>query len=208
MNGILFYIGLGAGLAAACGLRPFLPVLLAGALATGGTLGVDFGYGSFHFLRSGWWLLVVVVALALAYGLQLLLRLAPIMDPGERKALGDPLAAALAGLGLGAGALLFAGTLAAHGDSAWPGVVGGLLVAGLAQRASWPVIIRARSRLSDRSAREALTIYLDAAALVLAALVALLHPLGYVAVALLAWFAWRGRARRDEKYAGLRILRR
>jgi len=78
----------------------------------------------------------------------------------------------------------------------------------LAQRASWPVIVRARSRLSDRSAREALTIYLDAAALVLAALVALLHPLGYVAVALLAWFAWRGRGRGDEKYAGLRILGR
>ncbi len=34
MNGIFFYIGLGAGLAAACGLRPFLPVLLAGALAS------------------------------------------------------------------------------------------------------------------------------------------------------------------------------
>jgi hypothetical protein len=183
-------------------------VLLAGALATGGALGVDFGHGSFHFLRSSWWLLLVVVVLAIAYGLQLLFRLAPIVDPSDRKALGDPLAASLTGLGLGAGALLFAGTLAAHGDSAWPGVLGGLLVAALAQRASWPVIIRARSRLSDRSAREALTVYLDAAALVLAALVALLHPLGYVAVALLAWFAWRGRARRDEKYAGLRILRR
>jgi hypothetical protein len=208
MNGLFFYIGLGAGLAAACGLRPFLPVLLAGALATGRTLGVDFTQGSFHFLRSGWWLLVVVVALVIAYGSQLLLRLTPIIDPGERKVRPDPLAAALTGLGLGAGALLFGGTLAAHGDTAWPGVAGGLLIAALAQRACWPVLVRARARLADRSAREALTIYLDAAALVLAALVALAHPLGYVAVALRAWFAWRGRARRDEKYAGLRILRR
>ncbi len=208
MNGLFFYIGLGAGLAAACGLRPFLPVLLAGALATRAALGVDFGHGRFHFLRLDWWLLVVVVTLVLAYGLQLLLRLAPIVDPSDRRALSDPLAASLTGLGLGAGALLFAGTLAAHGDSPWPGVFGGLLVASLAQRATWPVIVRARSRLSDRSAREALTIYLDAAALVLAALVSLLHPLGYVAVVLLAWFAWRGRARGDEKYAGLRILRR
>ena len=47
-----------------------------------------------------------------------------------------------------------------------------------------------------------------ALSVVLAAFVALLHPLGYVALALLAWFAWRGRARGDEKYAGLRILRR
>jgi len=30
----------------------------------------------------------------------------------------------------------------------------------------------------------------------------------YVLVALLAWFGWRGRVRGDEKYAGLRILRR
>jgi hypothetical protein len=208
MNGTFFYIGLGAGLAAACGLRPFLPVLLAGALASSDALGVDFGHRHFHFLAVGWWLLVVVVALVIAYGAQLLLRLAPTIDPSDRKARNDPLAASLTGLGLGAGALLFAGTLAAHGDSPWPGVVGGILTAGLAQRASWPVLVGARSRLSDRSAREALTVYLDAAALVLAALVSLLHPLGYVLIALLAWFAWRGRARADEKYAGLRILRR
>ena len=151
---------------------------------------------------------MVVVVLVVAYALQIVLRLTPVIDPGDRKTRNDPLAASITGLAFGAGALLFGGTLAAHGDAAWPGILGGFLVAGLAQRASWPVIIRARARLSDRSAREALTVYLDAAALVTAALVALLHPLGYVLVALLAWFAWRGRARSDEKYAGLRILRR
>ena len=82
------------------------------------------------------------------------------------------------------------------------------MTAALALRASGPVIARARKRLPDRAAREALTVYLDAVALLLAALVALLHPLGYVVVALLAWFAWRGRARSAEKYAGLRILGR
>jgi hypothetical protein len=112
------------------------------------------------------------------------------------------------GLGIGAGALLFAGTLAAHGDSYWPGLLGGLLVAGLAQRSCAPVIAGARARLTDRAAKDALTVYLDAASLLVAALVALLHPLGYVAVLLLAWFSWRQRARRDAKYAGLRILRR
>jgi hypothetical protein len=208
MNGLFFYIGLGAGLAAACGLRPFLPLLLAGALASDSALGVSFGHGSFDFLKAGWWLLAIVVALVLAYLLQLLLRLTPMLDPGQRKGQVDPLAASLTGLGLGAGALAFAGTLAAHGDAWWPGLIGGLLAAALAQRASWPVLLRARARLSDRSAREALTVYLDAAALVATALVALLHPLGYVLVALLAWFAWRGRTRSDEKYAGLRVLRR
>jgi hypothetical protein len=208
MNGIVFYVGLGAGLAAACGLRPFLPVLLAGALASSSALGVSFAHNPFRFLRADWWLLAVTVVLVLAYALQIVLRLAPTLGPGDGGSGGDPLAASLAGLGFGAGAVLFAGTLAAHGDAWWPGLLGGLLAAGLAQRASWPVIARARTRLSDRSAREALTIYLDAAALLAAALVAALHPLGYVLVALLAWFAWRGRARGDEKYAGLRILRR
>jgi hypothetical protein len=208
MNGLVFYIGLGAGLAAACGLRPFVPLLLAGALASAGVLGVTFARGQFHFLESAWWLLVVAFAFALAYALQILLARPPVLDPGDRKARSDPLAASLTGLGLGAGAVLFAGTLAAHHDSPWPGVVGGILIAGLVQRASWPVIVRVRSRLADRAAREALTVYLDAASLALAALVALLHPLGYVAVVALAWFAWLGRARGDEKYAGLRILRR
>ncbi len=213
MNGIVFYIGIGAGLAVACGLRPFLPALLAGALASGGALGISFGHGSFHFLQSSWWLLAVALALVLAYVLQLLLGLTPVAVGVERSARADgrgadPLAATLSGLAYGTGALLFAGTLAAHGDAWWPGVLGGLAAAALAQRAVGPVIARARERLPDRAAREALSVYLDAASLVLAALVALLHPLGYVAVALLAWFAWRGRARSQEKYAGLRILRR
>ena len=208
MNGIFFYIGLGAGLAAACGLRPFLPLLLAGALGSAGALGVSFAHSHYSFLESGWWLLAVTVALVLAYALQLLLGQAPTLDPAAGRARPGPLAAALSGLGYGAGALLFAGSLAAHGDAAWPGLLGGLAVVWLGQRAVTPVITGARARLSDRAAREALTVYLDAASLLLAALVALLHPLGYVAVALLVFFLWRGRARADEKYAGLRILRR
>jgi hypothetical protein len=69
------------------------------------------------------------------------------------------------------------------------------------------VISGARARLPDRAAREALTVYLDATSLLVATLVALLHPLGYVAVALLAVFVYRSRVRAGEKYAGLRILR-
>jgi len=208
MNGIFFYIGLGAGLAAACGLRPFLPLLLAGALASAGALGVGFGHGSFHFLQEGWWLLLVVAVLVLAYAAQLLLGLAPTLDPDSVRSRPDPLAAALAGLGYGSGALLFAGTLAAHGDASWPGLIGGLAAAALATRAAAPIMSRARRRLPDRAAREALSIYLDAASLALAALVALLHPLGYVLLVLLAWFLLRARTRAGEKYAGLRILRR
>ena len=208
MHGIFFYIGLGAGLAAACGLRPFLPALLAGALASGNALGVSFAHAPYHFLQASWWLLAVAVAFVLAYVLQLVLGLRATIDPGERRGRPDALAAALAGIAYGTGALLFAGTLAAHDDAWWPGVIGGLAAVWLAQTAVAPVISRARRRLPDRAAREALTVYLDAASLVFAGLVALLHPLGYVLVALLAWLALSSRARAGERYAGLRILRR
>jgi hypothetical protein len=199
MNGIFFYIGLGLGLAAACGLRPYLPTLLAGALGSAGALGVGFGHSSYSFLQSAWWLLAVAVVLAAAYLLQLRLG----QERFEVSAGGAVGAQAIA-----VGALLFAGTLDAHGDAWWPGLLGGAAAAGLALYAAGPVIARARARLPDRAAREALTIYLDAASLVLAAAVALLHPLGYVAIALLGWFVLRRRARSDEKYAGLRVLRR
>jgi hypothetical protein len=208
MNGTFFYIGLGAGLAAACGLRPFLPLLLAGALGSAGTLGVDFAHGHYRFLQEAWWLVAVAVVLLAAYLLVLVLHLEPALDPRSRPKGADALAGALAGLGLGAGALLFAGTLAAHGDASWPGLLGGLGVAAVAQRACGGVIVGARSRLTDRASREAVTVYVDGCSLLLAALIALLHPLGYVAVALLVWFLWRRRAREGEKYAGLRILRR
>ncbi len=208
MNGLFFYIGLGIGLAAACGLRPFLPLLLAGVLASTSALGVSFADAPFRFLMSGWWLAIVAVTLILAYVLQLRLHLAPILDPSDRSSRADPLAASLTGLAFGAGALLCAGTLAAHGDSAWPGLLGGFLVVGIAQRASAPIILGARKRLPDRAAREALTIYLDGVALLFAALVCLLHPLGYVLLVFLALLLLRTRQRAGEKYAGLRILRR
>ncbi|HXB64181.1 MAG TPA: hypothetical protein VNV42_04815 [Solirubrobacteraceae bacterium] len=208
MHGLVFYIGLGIGLALAAGLRPFLPALLAGALASSGTLGVTFAHGTFHFLQEDWWLLAVCVALALSYAVQILMGLSPIIDPSDRAQRLDPLGAALAGVGIGTGMLLFAGTLAAHHDAAWPGLLGGFFAVGLSQRAFWPLVFRARARLADGGARHALTLYLDAASLVLAALVALLHPLGYVALALCGWMLVLDRRRAGRKYAGLRILGR
>jgi Domain of unknown function (DUF4126) len=200
MNGIFFYIGLGAGLAAACGLRPYLPALLAGALGSAGALGVGFAHAAhYSFLQSSWWLIAVAAVLVAVYLLQLRLG----AERFEAVAAGAVAAQAIA-----VGALLFAGTLADHGDVSWPGLIGGAACAGLARLVVRPVLAGARVRLPDRAAREALTLYLDAAALLIAALVALLHPLGYVAVALLAWFLVRTRRRAGEKYAGLRILGR
>lgn len=208
MHGLFFYIGLGAGLALACGLRPFLPVLLTGALGSARALSIHFPAGSWHFLQSSSWLLAVAVVFVAAYLAQILLSLAPVFDPVSREPRRDPLAATVAGLSIGAGAVLFAGVLWAHGHSPWPGLVAGILVVGLGQRVAGPVIVGARSRLKEKGPRDALTLYLDAAALLLAALVALLPPLGYVAVAGALWLAWQRRSRGGEKYAGLRILGR
>jgi len=198
MNGTFFDIGLGLGLATACGLRPYLPALLAGALGSSAALHVSFT-GHYHFLQSGWWLLAVTVVLALTY-------LAQLRMGAERF---DAAASGMiAAQGLAVGALLFAGTLSAHGEVSWPGLPAGAAAAALARAAVGPVIGGARSRLSDRAAREALTMYLDAASLALAGLVALLHPLGYLAPLLMGWLLLRVRARAGAKYAGLRIMRR
>jgi hypothetical protein len=199
MHGIFFDIGLGLGLSSACGLRPFLPALLGGALASGSALGVRFKPGHFGFVQSGWWLLAVAVLLAVAY-------LAQLRLGSERfDGLASPVVLALA---LAGGALLFAGTLAAHGDAWWPGLVGGAAAAGLARAAVVPVLLGARARLPDRAAREALSVYVDGASVALAGLAALLHPLGYVGLALLAWLLVRVRSRAGERYAGLRVMRR
>src|SRR5205085_11601274 len=107
-----------------------------------------------------------------------------------------------------AGALLFAGTLAAHSDAWWPGIVAGAVAAALVRAAVAPIAAGARSRLTDRAAREALSVYLDGASLALAALVALLHPLGYVAAALALLLLARARSRAAARPGGLRIVRR
>jgi hypothetical protein len=200
MNNIVFYIGLGIGFGIAAGLRPFLPALLAGGLGSAGALGVGFPSGHYHFLQSGWWMVVLTAGLVASYLLQLRLG-------SEGLSSGAP-ASAIGGLSIGIGALLFAGTLAAHGDASWPGLLGGAAAAGFASSVVSPLIGRVRGRLQDRAARDALTLYLDGCALFVAALVALLHPLGYVILALLVWLGVAGRKRSNEKYAGLRILRR
>ena len=65
MDSFLFDLLQGAGIAAAIGIRPFLPVLLVGALAAA-NLGIDFGGTDFAFLEQAPALAIVLVLLALA----------------------------------------------------------------------------------------------------------------------------------------------
>lgn len=187
----------GIGLALAAGIRPFLPALVAGAAASANVL-VNFDGTDYEFLEVPGFLLAVTVLLVVVVLLERRL--------GEERVELGPIGAALAGVSLGLGALLFAGSLADEGYLSWPGIVAGLACAALANAATRTLFRRTRARLDDE-ARAALPVYANGIALVLAALSLLLPPLGLVGLGFLVWLLFSGRRREGEKYAGLRILR-
>ncbi|HEX2015625.1 MAG TPA: hypothetical protein VGN69_02945 [Solirubrobacteraceae bacterium] len=191
-------ITLGIGLATAAGLRPFLPALLAGALASS-DLGVDFDHGSFAFLEHRWFLAIVVIVLVAAWAHALRARPESVEE--------GPVAAAAGGLALGLGAVLFAGSLAQHSDLGWIGLPAGLACAALAQVVSRGVLSRARRRLTDVQAQRALGLYAEAVALALAAVSILAPPVSLLALAVLVRLLLAGRRQDGARYAGLRILR-
>src|SRR3954451_23433897 len=133
-------IGQGAGLSGASGVRPFLPALLAGALAREDT-GLDFDGTDFSFLEQPWFLLVVLALAVAAY-------------LAQRRGLS--LDRVLLALGAVLGALLFAGSLADEGYASWPGIIGGVACAALGWLAIAALFSRARRRVSDSSGAVAL----------------------------------------------------
>lgn len=183
----------GAGLAGATGIRPFLPALVAGALASA-NIGIDYEGTPFAFLEQPGWLLAVVVALIVAV-------------TAQRRGVPEKLLdSSLSGIGIGIGALLFAGALADHGYAWWPGLIGGGLSAAFAGAATRSLVVRTRARL-DAEARAALPIYLEGAGVLLAALAVVLAPVTVIALGFFAFLLRGGRRREGEKFAGLRILR-
>jgi Domain of unknown function (DUF4126) len=187
----------GAGIAAAIGIRPFLPVLLAGALASSDT-GLDFSGTDFSFLESWPFLLGVLVLVA-------------ALDIAGRRAGRDavdrpPLLYALGAVALVLGALLAAGSVADRSDEWWAGAIVGLACAALGFQAARSLFSRVRRRL-DEQAASALPVYAEGAALGAAGLSILFPPLALLVIGALIWLLTGGRRRAGEKYAGLRILR-
>lgn len=189
-------IGQGAGLASASGVRPFLPPLLAGALARG-DIGLDFDGTDYHFLETPGFLLAVLALAVLAYALDRRGR------GGDRR---DPATLVLAAAGLVLGALLFAGSLAGGHHENWPGLVAGVACAALGYAAVATLFARARRRL-EGGAASLLSVYADAIALALAGLAIALPPVGIAALVAFAVLLVRSRSARDGKYEGLRVLR-
>ena len=183
----------GAGLSSAAGVRPFLPALVAGALATA-DIGIDYENTPFEFLEQPVWLLAVVVAFIASIVL------------ARRGVGGGRTESALQGIGIGLGALLFAATLADNTDVWWPGLLAGGLCAALAVAAAHSLLTRVRARLDDE-ARGALPVYLEGTAVLLAGLAVVAAPISVLALGFFAFLLRGGKRREGEKYAGLRILR-
>ena len=187
----------GAGIAAAIGIRPFLPVLLAGALASA-DVGLDFSGTDFSFLEEWPFLLGTLVLVA---ALDLVGRRAG-RDAAERA----PLLYVLMAVALVLGALLAAGSVADRSEEWWVGLVVGAACAALGFQAARSLFSRVRRRLDDQAAA-ALPVYAEGAALGAAGLSILFPPLAVLVLGALVWLLSGGRRRAGEKYAGLRILR-
>jgi hypothetical protein len=184
----------GLGIAAAVGIRPFLPVILVGALAAG-DLGLDFDGTSFAFLEQPPFLagMLVLMALTTVAMRRTDLDAAPFMW-------------AMLAISVAAGALLAAGSLADRDYPIAPGIVGGILCAVLGFFAARSLFVRVRRRL-DPDAQGVLPAYGEAAGLVAAGASVLFPPLAIIVIGALVWLLVGSRRRAGEKYAGLRILR-
>ncbi len=194
---LAFDIFQGMGIAAAVGIRPFLPALAVGALAAGGV--------EIHFHGTGLAFLAGAPFL-IAMGVATLVSLLAERRLGDRARSNRTAVGAMVGFGLALGALFFAASLARGHYISWPGAVGGVLCAALAAAATTPLVARVSSRLGGQDA-VALPLYVEAAAVLVGVLPVLAPPLGVIVVLLLAWLGVAGRRRESQKYAGLRILR-
>jgi hypothetical protein len=185
----------GTGIAAAIGIRPFLPVLLAGALASA-DIGLDFDGTDYAFMEEWPFLLGVLVLVAVTDFAQ---RRRANLETGAVVWLLLTLAVVL-------GALQGAASLADHGHPVVAGIVAGVAAATLGFFAARSLFGRVRRRL-DAEDQAFLPLYGEGAALGAAGASILFPPLAIVVIAGLAWLLAGGRRRAGEKYAGLRILR-
>ncbi len=195
---LVFDIFQGMGVAAALGIRPLLPGLVASALAAG-DVEIQFKGTHFSFLQSPWFLLAVLLGAIVMLVLER--RLA------AQRTQSGPLALVIAAIGVALGALFFAASLCRGGYTYWPGFIGGVACAAIAIAATRPLLARVRARLDAAAAAVGPPLIAEGTAVLTAALSIVAPPLGLIAVLALLWLLFSGRGRAEQKYAGLRILR-
>ncbi len=194
---LVFDIFQGIGIAAAVGIRPFLPGLVVGVLAAEDAQ-IDFVHSDFSFLQSAAFLLVMVLGTAALVFAERRL--------GRERLDSGPIALIIAVAAVALGALFFGAALCRGGYATWPGLIGGVICALIGIAATRPLLARVRDRL-DPEAAAALPLFAEGAAVIAAALSVLLPPVGIIVLLLLLWLLIAGRGRGEQKYAGLRILR-
>jgi hypothetical protein len=203
---LAFDIFQGIGIAAAIGVRPFLPSLAVGALAAG-DVQISFKGTDYAFLQGAPFLLAMAVC-AILFALVERRLASASAQPDSSASISDwqPIVLVLAAVSLALGALFFAGSLARGHYTAWPGWIAGALCAAIGVFATAPLLRRVRARL-DQGAAAALPVYVEGMALVFAVLSVVAPPVGLVVLALMLWLIYSGRRRAEQKFAGLRILR-
>src|ERR1700727_3775832 len=135
---LVFYIFQGLGIAAAVGIRPFLPALAVGALGAA-DIQINFSHTSYSFLEQAPFLLVMVIGVVL-------LGVTERRDTRELLT-GRLVTLALIAISLILGALMFAGALAQDHHAVLPGFIAGVLCAGVGLMATRPLLARVRGRL-------------------------------------------------------------
>lgn len=184
-----------AGLAAAVGIRPFLPAVAVGLIARAD---LRLNVGEFDFLTS-WPFLAALCALAVAFWVLE----AMVKKHSSRRAVA---------LGIGfasvvLGAALFAAVLSSGGHSVLPGIFAGAVIAAVARMAVVVFLASAASRVRDSGAKNLFFVYLEPIAVLIAVLAVLIPPVSVVVIAAFIYVLVSVRKKSQSKYEGLRILR-
>src|SRR3954469_21762807 len=133
-----------AGIAAAIGVRPLMPTLLAGGLASA-DVGLDFDGTDYAFLEEPWFLGVVAVVVAALWVATRRAR-PEVLERGWA-------AYATAAIAGPLGLLMGAGSMADGGHPAWTGMVVGLACVSLGLAAAASLFARVRRRVGAGGAR-------------------------------------------------------
>jgi hypothetical protein len=189
-------ISQGTGLALACGFRPYLPPLLAGALASADA-GIDYSGTDFAFLEDAGFLIGMVALTATAIFI-------------GRRTPAPIIVRSFALTAIALGALEFGGSLAEEGYAGGPGLIAGAFVAFVGCLAAAALFEGARARLAARgedASAGLVLLYGDAAALLMTVAAVFVGPISYLPLAFCLWLIAGRRRRAARKYEGLRVLR-